>query len=95
MKISSDHLNHLTKLAYLSISAETLPELTKDITSIFNFVEQLREVNTTDIQPLNHPLDSAQFVRDDQAQECHLQEKLASIAPQFIDDLYLVPKVIK
>lgn len=91
MTISTEQLNHLSSLAYLDAS----PELGKDLSAIFNFVEHLRQIDTTGVQPLTHPMDALQPLRPDEADTCNLSESLAQIAPQFQDNLYLVPKVIQ
>lgn len=91
MTISTEHLYHLSSLAYLNAA----PALTKDLSAIIHFVEHLCQIDTTGIQPLTHPMDAIQTLRSDQAEACNLSETLGRIAPQFKDNLYLVPKVIQ
>ncbi len=91
MTISTEQLNHLSSLAYLNAA----PELANDLNAIINFVEHLRQIDTKGIQPLTHPMDAIQPLRSDEAETCNLGESLGRIAPQYKDNLYLVPKVIK
>lgn len=95
MSISTEQLQHLSTLAYLEIDPSTAPALMADINSIINFVDHLRAVDTTTIQPLMHPMDVFQRLRLDESHECNATSQLGNIAPHFEDNLYLVPKVIK
>ena len=95
MTISSEQLKQLTALAYLNPNSATASKLILDINAIVDFVAQLAEVNTTEIQPLMHPIDSTQRLRADIPEPCQLNQQLANVAPLFKDNLYLVPKVLK
>lgn len=95
MSISTEQLKHLSELAYLDVDPSTAPSLIADISSIINFVDHLRTVDTTNIEPLMHPMDVVQRLRSDEPHDCNVAQQLGHIAPQFEDNLYLVPKVIK
>lgn len=55
----------------------------------------MNQVDTTDIEPLAHPLDIPQRLREDKVTEPNLRDKFQAIAPQVESGLYLVPKVIE
>ena len=94
MTISVTELRSIEKLAYLETNPLEMDALAKEITSIIDFVHQLREINTTGIAPLFHPLDLHQPLRDDIVTEEDCLAELAQIAPFFEEGLYFVPKVI-
>lgn len=95
MTITQAELENIAQLAYLDIKQENITQLSQDISSIMDFVEQLRAVNTDGVTPLLHPQALQQRRRPDiiTEEDCTLQ--LAEIAPSFADNLYLVPKVIE
>ncbi len=95
MSISSKQLDHLANLAYLNIHPQASANIITDINAMMDFVDELRLVDTTNVLPLMHPISLHQSLRPDIAQECELGHSLGMIAPQFEDNLYLVPKVIK
>jgi aspartyl-tRNA(Asn)/glutamyl-tRNA(Gln) amidotransferase subunit C len=95
MSISPEQLKQLASLAYLELNPEWVPKLTDDINSIVNLVAELQVIDTTHVEALTHPIDNTQRLRMDEARECNMVECLAERAPQFQDNLYLVPKVIK
>jgi len=55
----------------------------------------MNQVDTTNIEPLAHPLDIPQRLREDKVIEPNLRDKFQAIAPQVESGLYLVPKVIE
>lgn len=95
MSLSPEQLKQISNLAYLEINPDWIPQLTEELNSIVNLVTLLQDVDTTGIEPLMHPIDNNQRLRTDDALPCNTIENLAKIAPQFKDNLYLVPKVIK
>jgi aspartyl-tRNA(Asn)/glutamyl-tRNA(Gln) amidotransferase subunit C len=95
MTISTQDLEKIARLAYLEIDAEHSAQLTQEISSIMDFVDQLRAVDTTEVAPLFHPFALHQRLRTDEVTEADCIAELEAIAPMFEDNLYLVPKVIE
>ncbi|WP_298622554.1 Asp-tRNA(Asn)/Glu-tRNA(Gln) amidotransferase subunit GatC [uncultured Legionella sp.] len=95
MTISTKDLEKIARLAYLDIDSEHSSKLTQEISSIMDFVEQLRSVNTNEVAPLYHPFALHQRLRTDEVTEADCIAELEAIAPMFEDNLYLVPKVIE
>ncbi|WP_454782509.1 Asp-tRNA(Asn)/Glu-tRNA(Gln) amidotransferase subunit GatC [Legionella sp. WA2022007384] len=94
MTISAKDLEKISHLAYLDTDLEHSPKLIEDINAIMNFVDQLRSVNTQEVEPLFHPLALNQRLRTDVVTEENCLNELESLAPKFEQDLYLVPQVI-
>ncbi len=94
MPTSESELKKIATLACIKMDTDSSTQLGHDVGAIMDFVEQLRMVNTTDIAPLFHPLDLHQRLRADVANEENSVSQLASTAPLFAENLYLVPKVI-
>lgn len=87
-------LENIAQLAYFDPEAGEDTQLAEEVGAIMDFVEQLRQIQTTGIAPLFHPFDLHQRLREDAISEEDCRQQLAEIAPLFEDDLYLVPKVI-
>lgn len=94
MTITPEDLDQIARLAYLETTPESAPDLAKEISSIMDFVEQLRTIDTTGIEPLYHACENQQSTREDIVTEGSCVQQLGAIAPQFADDFYLVPKVL-
>ena len=52
-------------------------------------------VDTTDVEPLAHPVEAVPHNRTDVVLEQDMRESFQSNAPQIGNSLYLVPKVIE
>ena len=95
MTIDANELQTLCELAYLDSDSDQGATLIEEISSIIDFVEQLKAVNTQAIDPLYHPIEQANSpLRDDIMTETDHSEALANIAPSFENGLYQVPQVI-
>jgi aspartyl-tRNA(Asn)/glutamyl-tRNA(Gln) amidotransferase subunit C len=94
MPTTEDELKKIAALAYLKMDEAMLGTLTHDVGAIMNFVDKLRQIDTKSIAPLSHPLDLHQHLRKDEVNTENCVKPLEKIAPLFMDNLYLVPKVI-
>lgn len=85
----------LANLAKLDISDAALDEVAASISNVLALVDQLQAADTGDVQPMAHPLDATQRLRDDVVTESNQRERFQAIAPATENGLYLVPKVIE
>ena len=95
MTISHEELAKIARLAYLDTDAAQSTKLTEEISSIMDFVEQLKSVDTKNIAPLFHPIALHQRLRADSITEEDCCAELEALAPMFEELLYLVPKVLE
>ena len=95
MEVDDALVKSIAQLAQLELKPETIEENIESMTSILNLVEQMQEVDTTGIDPMAHPLDARQKLREDIVTEPDQRDLFQSIAPAAEDHLYLVPRVIE
>lgn len=95
MSFSNDDLKKVATLARLHLEEQKSQQLSQDIGNILNLVDQLQAVDTSDIEPMAHPLDAVQILRKDDVTETDQREKYQACAPATENGLYLVPKVIE
>lgn len=87
----------LARLGYLSrilLQEEERSALLQDLRTILHFVDEIKSVPTEDVEPLAHPLDTVQAIRDDSAISDIERDEYQQIASQTMDGFYVVPKVI-
>lgn len=94
MSLDKDDVVNIAHLARLAINAKDIPDYTKNLSSILDLVEQMKQVDTDNVEPMAHPLESTQRLRDDIVTETDQREAFQSIAPVTEAGLYLVPQVI-
>ena len=88
----------VTTISYLSrlkIDPEKEEKITNDLEKIIKFVDQLNDVETSDIEPLTNPLEKTAKTRTDQVTAKNLKKELLEIGPSSNEDYFLVPRVVE
>ena len=75
MSIDKDKIKHVSKLARISVDEKKIDGLTKDLNSIFKFIEQLNELNTEKVEPLSSILNEPLRYREDKINDQDLEDK--------------------
>ena len=95
MKVTDEMLDHLSHLARLSFSEEEKAELKQDLEKMIGFVEKLKEVDTTGVEPLLHITDAVNVLREDEVNQTITKKEALLNAPHTEGNFFVVPKVIK
>jgi aspartyl-tRNA(Asn)/glutamyl-tRNA(Gln) amidotransferase subunit C len=100
MSLTLDDVTNLTKLAQIKLDGEQKAKTLEQLNGIFALVEQMKAVDTTGVEPLNHPIDAYQDevalrLREDTVSEPNRREDYQQVAPATQDGYYLVPQVIE
>nr|WP_285903096.1 Asp-tRNA(Asn)/Glu-tRNA(Gln) amidotransferase subunit GatC [Alkalimarinus sediminis] len=95
VSIKREDAENIARLAKLQISDDQLEKITGDLSNILSLVDQLQAADTSNIEPMAHPMDAVQRLRPDQVTETNNREAFQKIAPATEEGLYLVPKVIE
>lgn len=93
-KISAEEVQKIAHLSRLNLEGEELEGLTKDFNQILDFVDQISEAETENVEPLHHVLDLQDVARKDEPGESLASETVKSIAPEFSAGYFVVPKVV-
>ena len=95
MEFDKKSLLKLGKLARISISEDKLNNLSKDLNSILEFVDQLKEIKTDQVDPTSNSLNQKLEVGDDKVDTRNSAEDILENAPEKEMDFFVVPKVIE
>jgi aspartyl-tRNA(Asn)/glutamyl-tRNA(Gln) amidotransferase subunit C len=95
MSLTPEAVQKIAHLARLNLSEAELALYGPQLSRILEFIEHMNQTDTSQVEPLAHPLDLSQRLRSDQVSETDLRTKFLQIAPQTEAGLYLVPKVIE
>ena len=95
MSIDKDKIKHVSKLARISVDEKKIDGLTKDLTSIFKFIEQLNELNTDKVEPLSSILNEPLRFRKDEVNDGKIRDKILKNSPKKNEEFFIVPKVIE
>ena len=94
MNITKEQLKHIANLSNLSFSEEELDKYLVDMTGIVDFVNQLNEINTDDVEITTSILGEYNIFREDEVKESFDRELLLKNAPDSQDGMFKIPKVI-
>jgi len=95
MSLDAEQVKKIAHLARLEINEADIPGYAETLSNILDLVDQMSAVNTDDVEPMAHPMDASQRLREDVVTETNKREQFQSVAPKTEDGLYLVPKVIE
>ncbi|OGQ04469.1 MAG: hypothetical protein A2W61_03615 [Deltaproteobacteria bacterium RIFCSPLOWO2_01_44_7] len=91
MKESIKKVAHLARLKPTPSAGEKLVQKAK---SIIDFVEQLKNLDTSKIEATSHAIDITNAFREDTVQKFEGTKKILENAPNHYENLFEVPKVI-
>jgi aspartyl-tRNA(Asn)/glutamyl-tRNA(Gln) amidotransferase subunit C len=99
MSLNSQDIARIAHLARLELHPDESERMLAQINGFFDLVEKMRAVDTSGVEPLNHPVAAVQPVtlrlREDVASEVIAREANQRSAPAVERGLFLVPKVIE
>jgi aspartyl-tRNA(Asn)/glutamyl-tRNA(Gln) amidotransferase subunit C len=95
MSLDKTEVEKIAHLARLQIDPADVPAYATNLSNILDLVEQMDAVDTEGVNPMAHPTDTVQRLREDAVTESDQRDEFQAIAPQVENGLYLVPKVIE
>ena len=93
--LSLEQVRAIADLARIELAEAEAAALQQQLNGILAMVDEMLAVDTAGIEPMAHPQDASQRLREDVVTEGDEHALFQSIAPQVEDDLYLVPRVIE
>jgi aspartyl-tRNA(Asn)/glutamyl-tRNA(Gln) amidotransferase subunit C len=94
MSLSRDDVAKVALLARLRLTGEELDRFTGQLNSIVDFVAQLGELDTRDVEPLAHGVEVRNVFRDDFVGPSLPREQALANAPRRDAECFLVPAVL-
>ncbi len=95
MKITTDDVKYVAKLARLNVTEDEAVSLAGEMESIITFADMLSEIDTSSIAPTNHAMKVQNVFREDVVEGSYDRELILKNAPSQDSGCYLVPKVVE
>jgi aspartyl-tRNA(Asn)/glutamyl-tRNA(Gln) amidotransferase subunit C len=92
--MTPDQVRWVAHLARLELSDAELERMTRDLSAIVDYVNQLQKVDTDTVEPLAHALDVQNVFRDDEPRPSLPVDAALANAPDRRGDFYAVPAVL-
>ena len=95
MSIDKNTVKNISKLARISLDENKVESLSKDLTSIMKFIENLNKLNTDKIEPLTSIINASLNSRKDEVKDGKIRDQILKNSPEKNDEFFVVPKVIE
>ena len=95
MSLSLDDVHRIALLARIAIDSGEEHTVLTGLNRVMELIGEMQAVDTTGIEPMSHPLDVTQRLREDVVSEVDQHTQYQANAPAVENGLYLVPKVIE
>ena len=95
MKIDKNTTLKIAKLSRIKIDESEIAELSAQLSLILDWVEQLNEVNTNNVEPLNNVSKAKLPLRKDEENKEDKSKDILSNAPEKLENFFVVPKVVE
>ena len=93
MSLTAEEVRHIALLSRLELTDEEVEKYTRELGQILNYVEQLRELNVDDVEPISHAIPMANVYRGDEPGPSFDAETALANAPERNDPFFLTPRV--
>ena len=95
MSIDKNTVKHISKLARISLDEKNADSLSKDLTSIMKFIENLNKLDTNKTAPLTSIINASLKSRKDEVKDGKIRDQILKNSPEKNDEFFVVPKVIE
>jgi aspartyl-tRNA(Asn)/glutamyl-tRNA(Gln) amidotransferase subunit C len=93
--LTEKEVAHVAKLARLDLTPEELTRFSAQLSHILAYVDELSRLDTSNVEPMSHPLDLSNVFRDDATKPSLSPDEALANAPQKRDGFFLVPPVLE
>jgi aspartyl-tRNA(Asn)/glutamyl-tRNA(Gln) amidotransferase subunit C len=93
--IDQKQLEKVAHLARLALGEQQLETHRVQFERLLDFVAAVQGVDCGEVEPMAHPLEAVQRLREDRVTEVDQADDFQALAPDVVDGLYRVPKVIQ
>lgn len=93
--ISRQEVQHIAKLARLGLTEKETEKYQKELSSILDYIEKLKEVDTSGVKPTSHSILIENVMRKDENQDSRISQKLMELAPETKNGHLKVKSILK
>lgn len=95
-KLDIDQIEHIAKLSKLELSEDEKELYTGQLSSVLEYVGELSEIDTENVEPTANVTGLSNIWRDDEIEKSDINhDDIAKNAPEFKDGNFVVPGVFE
>jgi aspartyl-tRNA(Asn)/glutamyl-tRNA(Gln) amidotransferase subunit C len=93
--ITREAVLHVARLARLELSESELERMRAQLDAILTYIDRLKELDVTDVEPTSHAVPRVNVMRDDVVVPCLPQDEALRNAPDRVGEFFRVPRIIE
>ena len=95
MVIDEATVRRVARLARIKVTPEEAKGLEAELSGILEWVKQLDEVDTENVEPMTRVVPISLKMREDTVTDGEISEHVTRNAPETADSFFVVPKVVE
>lgn len=95
MSIDNRQVEHIARLARLSITEKETETFGSQLSKILDYIEKLNQLDTSGVEPTSHVLELTNVMREDSLRPSLSPDEALANSPDRSDDFYRVPRIIE
>ena len=95
MGVTTEDVKKIAQLSKLDFKEEEIEKFTHQMNEILDYMQQLNEINTDDVEPLFHVIEPGNVLRDDTVKQSSPRDEILKNAPLKSDEFIIVPRIIE
>lgn len=94
--ISKKEVQHIAKLARLGLTEREIEKMQKELSSIFDYFQKLKEVDVSKIEPISHSIEIENVMRADEVKnkKPEVRKKILEQVPDTKDGYLKVKSIL-
>lgn len=88
-------VEHIARLARLKMAETEIERYRADLSEILEYVQQLNQLDTSDVPPTAHPLTSHSVIREDEVGKSYSPNQALGNAPGRDGPFFTLPRVLE
>ena len=88
-------VKYVAHLARLALTPEEEQKIGAQLSSVLGYIEKLKEVNVTGVEPTAHAFPLVNVTRPDETRPSLTNEEALANAPATANGLFIVPKIVE
>jgi len=94
LALTKDDIRRVAELARLELTGFEIEEFTRELNGIIGFMEKLKQLDTTGVEPMEYAAPLHNVFRGDLIEPSLGPEQVLANAPDRMGDFFKVPKIL-
>ncbi|MEL7128983.1 MAG: Asp-tRNA(Asn)/Glu-tRNA(Gln) amidotransferase subunit GatC [Pseudomonadota bacterium] len=95
MSVTKDDVRKVARLSRIAVAEDRLEGLAGELNGILGWIDQLNEVDVSDVEPMTSVVEASLPQRDDVVTDGNKQADILANAPKSEDGFFVVPKSVE